>query len=463
MDRDTTIEDVRGQLRNTTDKIVELLAERLDLSRKIGVEKQRRNLPVEDYAAEAELRSRVLDRCKQLGVPEDLALRVLNILVENSVEVQKKQRYVSPVSHTKMFAMAKEAEREGKEVIHLEIGEPDVPPPQPVIEEAIESIRKGYVHYGSAQGIRELREAISAHYRDSLGVDISPDQIIVTAGARLAVYLAVASTLRPGGGLVTFEPIWPAYKECAEAVGGRSVAVKTRLEEGWAPNQGLFENTLKAGAEMIALNHPCNPTGKSLDRKEYQFLIDEAGRRRVPILSDETYSLFAFKPSPSILELADSNYVLVSSFSKTFRMTGFRIAYAISSKEVISRMTRLQSLILTSVPEFVQRSAVKAFECKDDAKKYATLIKGRMRVVKERLKRLPVSFYEPDGGFYVFPRVEVDRFNADEFATRLLKEKGVAVSPGSGFGDYPDFFRISVCQRTALIFEGLKRIGEMLS
>ncbi|MBI4258011.1 MAG: aminotransferase class I/II-fold pyridoxal phosphate-dependent enzyme [Thaumarchaeota archaeon] len=459
-DRDLTT--IRREIRSITDNILELLSRRLDLSIEAGSAKQKQNLPIEDIGAEAELRHHVLEKCGALGIDPDRALRVLNILVDDSVRAQKKQESKPKISHMQMFALAKELEAAGEKIIHLEVGEPDAPPPKPVIDSAINGMKEGYIRYSTAQGLLELRQAIASDYRGSLGVDIHPDQVLVTPGSRFAIYLAISNMLRRGDGLITFDPLWPAYKECAEAAGGRAITIHTNLEDKWVPRQEDFQAALDSGAKMMALNYPCNPTGKSLALEELRSLVQEAQRRGVTVLGDETYRLFSFKRSPSLLEVADSNFVLASTFSKAYRMTGFRIGYVISSKEFVSKLVKVQSLLLTNVPEFIQKAAVKALECQDDATRYAAVIESRMKDAVTQLKHLPVSFYEPDGGFYIFPRVNKDAFDSGESVMRLLKEKNVAIAPGTGFGDYSQFLRLSICQATDQVQEGLSRISGLL-
>ncbi|MBI2183571.1 MAG: aminotransferase class I/II-fold pyridoxal phosphate-dependent enzyme [Thaumarchaeota archaeon] len=452
---------IRKEIRSVTDDILALLSSRLDLSREAGLVKQKLNRPIEDPAAEESLRNHILDRCKELQIDAASAIRILNILVEDSVRVQKEHKPISKVSHMQMFALAKELEKSGEKVIHLEVGEPDAPPPKLVTNEAVKGIREGYIKYSTAQGLLDLREAIVAHYKENLGVDMHPDQVLITPGSRFAIYLTISNLIRSGEGLITFDPLWPAYKECVEAVGGRPLTIHTTLEDKWLPKQEDLENALDSGARMMVVNYPCNPTGKSLSVEELRILVQDAQRKGVTILSDEAYRLFS-KSKVSILEAADSNFVLASTFSKGHRMTGFRIGYVISSKEFISKLTKMNSLLLTNVPEFIQKAAAKALECGDDVGEYAKAIERRMNDAVTALKRLPLSFNLPDGGFYVFPKVNVQGFDSGEFAMRLLGEKKVAIAPGTGFGDYPEFIRLSICQSADLVREGLSKIGEML-
>jgi aspartate aminotransferase len=192
-------------------------------------------------------------------------------------------------------------------------------------------------------------------------------------------------------------------------------------------------------------------------------LVDLAKDRNITILSDEVYSEYSFKPFHSILEFDGVKSICASSFSKSYGMTGFRVGYAISDVNSIRKISKIQALASTSVPEFIQYAAVEALKCKDDVRRYANAVSRRVGLVCKELSKMGLSYYEPDGAFYVFPKIGKDNsFNSGKFALDLLKEKSVGVAPGTTFGDYSDFIRISACQSERSLLEGLKRIGEFL-
>ncbi|MCP8317722.1 MAG: pyridoxal phosphate-dependent aminotransferase [archaeon] len=304
-----------------------------------------------------------------------------------------------------------------------------------------------------------MSNSVSERY----GIDVSPEQVAVTSGGRFSVYASILSNLSPGGEAIVIQPAWPAYVDCIEAIGGRTISVKTNLEEGWRPDIESISNLINDSTELIIINYPNNPTGKVLEKRDMKALVDLAMERNITILSDEVYSDYSFKPFNSILEFHDCKSIRVSSFSKSYGMTGFRIGYAISDVKTIRKISRIQALAYTSVPEFTQYAAIEALKCKNDVKRYANLIRERINLVCKELKKMNLSYYEPDGAFYVFPQISKDKsFDAGKFALGLLNDKKVCVAPGITFGDYPNFIRISACQAEHLLLEGLRRMGEML-
>lgn len=460
---------LREEVRSVTIEIMRLVGKRLSLVRRIGERKLRKGLPVENLEVERRLRKMVSEKCEAYGVSLSFGLRLLNLLIEEGKRIQKealekaleeKGGLSSPYA---VFARARQIERSGRSLIHLEVGEPDFGPPEKVKEAVADALNRGYAHYTEPAGIPQLREKIAINISQRFKTDVSPDQVMVTVGGRYAVFLCIASTLLPGDEALIFEPIWPAYANCVREVGGRPVTIPTDLENGWEPNMDLLLEKINKSTKIIILNNPNNPTGKILEEPVLKQIVDVAREKNLLVLSDEVYSNFAFKPFKSILEFPECKIVYVSSFSKAFGMTGFRIGYAISDIETVRGMTRLQKLCLTSVPEFIQHAALAALDCPEEAGEYAKTVRKRMSLVCSALRKLPLSYYDPDGGLYVFPKIRDGKMNGEDFAERLLTEEGVCVTPGAAFGEsYGYFFRMSVCQPKDFLLEAVKRMEELL-
>jgi len=469
LNKEVRIDALRREIRDITIEIFRLIGKRLSLARKIAKTKIQEGLSMEDREVERELREIVSEKCKSHGVNLNFGLRLLNLMIKESKNVQKtildeklKEETGSSTLYA-VFTRAKKMEREGKSLIHLEVGEPDFGPPERVEEAVTAALNSGYVHYTEPAGVSQLREKIAATISERFNVDVSPEQVMVTVGGRYAVFLCVASTLLPGDEAIIFEPAWPAYRDCIEHVEGKPVVVSTSLESGWEPSVDLFLKSVNKSTKMIILNSPNNPTGKILGENALKQIVDVARKNNILILSDEVYSNFAFRPFRSILEFPDCRYVYVSSFSKAFGMTGFRIGFAISDSETIERMTKLQSLCLTSVPEFIQHAAITALDCREEAEEYVKTIEKRMNLVCNALRKLPLSYHKPDGGFYVFPKIR-NGMDGQRLTERLLTEKRVCITPGTAFGQkYKRFFRMAVCQPQKLLLEAVKRMEELLS
>jgi len=458
------IAGLRGDIRRLTEEILYLVAERSKLSEEIGRLKWIMGMPVQDPSVEQELRCLVRDKSVELGLDPMLSLRLLNLLLGESVTVQRGVRAGGEVSIASIIRKARELEASGDHVIHLEVGEPDFPPPRRVVEALKQALDSGLTRYTETVGIAPLREAIAEHLNRRLHLDLKQDQVIVTSGGRLALNLAVAASVKPGGEVLIFEPAYPAYKRLVEHYGGVVVSIPTSLEEGWTPDLERVKDLISGSTDLIIMNYPNNPTGKILDEDVFRGLVELASERGVTVLSDEVYMDYAFKPHRSILSHRDCRSIFVSSFSKSYGMTGFRIGYAISDGEVLKSMAELEGLTLTCIPEFIQHSAIAALECEDELSENVEKVRRRVEYVSKRLRELPLSSYKPDGGLYIFLKAGRPGFQSDRYALNLLQKYKVAVTPGKIFGEgYTNHFRVSLCQPEDILEEALRRIGESLS
>jgi aspartate aminotransferase len=462
------IGDLRKEIEEVTVEIFRLIGKRFVLAQKLASLKKEKGLSIEDADAETKLKEVVLKKCKSYGVDSNLGLRLLNLLIEESKNLQRniyktseeKAAFSTPYE---VFAEAKKIERTGKTLIHLEVGEPDFMPPEAVKESVADALKNNYVHYTETEGILQLREKIASVANEQFPADITPEQVIVTPGGRFAVFLGISSILSPGEEAIVFEPSWPAYKDCIKAAQAKVVIIPSKMENNWEPDLDALVSHITRFTKLIILNNPNNPTGKIIAKNVLRQIAEIAEENEVFILSDEVYSTFTFKPFKSILEFPNCKYIYVNSFSKTFGMTGFRIGYAISDVETIKKMGKIQNLCLTSVPEFIQYAAIKALDCREEAKKYAETVKERINFFCNALDKLPLCYYKPDGGFYVFPKLLNENMDAQNFIKRLLTEKGVCVTPGTAFGEeYKNFFRIAACQPKKMLQEAVERMESLL-
>ena len=370
------------------------------------------------------------------------------------------------VSLVDIFLKARELERKGKDVIHFDAGEPDFEPPKHVVEATVRALRQGKGRYTESSGIPEARKAISEHLQERIGAGVSPSQILVTAGGRLALYFAYSilpKTTRIG--IIT--PDWPAYRDLAKFMGYTIRYFTTKIQRDWNIDLDEIRNS---DCNALVLNYPNNPTGKILNSDTFEELMQIARRKKMTVISDEVYSDYVFNGRGqfrSILETSDLNYVFVTSLSKSYAMTGYRAAYVVSDEETIAQMSKLNSLVMTSAPEFVQHAVIAALECNDYVRQKVQLIKKRRDVAFHALKRhLDAEVYLPDGSLYLFPRLHAtkSRFNSEEFAMKLLNEKYVSVSPGTSFGNaFNEHIRLTLLQDGKRIEEGVERLAQLMN
>jgi len=441
------LEKLRGEMREVTVEIMKYVKKRMEIAKEIGGIKNKKGLDIVDENTEDELRKSILQVCSQIGLETDVGMRLLNVLLNESERVQLKRK--TPMT---IFAKAKELESKGKKIIHLEVGEPDFMPPTNIKHALTDAIENGHYHYTEPRGIPKLRAALARSLNRKFNASIGEEQVIVTVGGRFAVFLAVSSLVKPGNEIVVIEPYWPAYRECAEFVNAKLRVLHTTLEDKWVPDINKLEGIINKNTRMLIINYPNNPTGKVLDEKHLEKIVDIAKENNLILMSDEVYADYSYNKFSSVLDYNYDNTIMVSSFSKGRAMTGFRVGYAVANTPIISRMEKSQALALTSVAEPMQYAALSALE--NSVKGNVKTMKKRLSLISNRLKKMPVSFAEPEGAMYIFVRVDLDRFNSDQFAEKVLEE-GLALTPGSGFGNYPNFLRISAGQPEDIIEEGL--------
>jgi aspartate aminotransferase len=457
---DNTNEDLellRDKVRDVTTQIMCNVQERIELAKKIGEIKSRLGIDIRDEKVEHEVRMRVMLLANEIGMSSEFALQLLNILLAESENVQVEkhpQKAVQKQTHLSIFAKAKQLEASGKKIIHMEVGEPDYSPPTIVGSALAESFRLQQYHYTDTHGIPELRDAIA----QKEGRDISMHEVMVTPGGRFAVFSAITSLVRGGQELIVIEPAWPAYKECADFVGARTRVLSTTLENKWLPDTKQLEEMINPSTKMIVLNYPNNPTGKVLDSKTMERIVVIAKDHALYLLSDEVYADYAFSEFNSIREYGYDKSILIGSFSKRYAMTGFRVGYSIANKEIISKMARVQAAGVTSVAQPMQHAALAALGV--NPSENINLMKRRLEFVCSKLKEMSLRFVEPDGAMYVYPELP---WSEDIPIIEKLLEQGVAIAPGSGFGDlYKRFVRISACQPEKVLETGLDIMASVI-
>ncbi len=452
-----SLDYLREEMRNITNQIIELVHDRMEVAKKIGNIKQQLKIEIEDEKVENDIKKTVLNLTKDIGMDVEFSGRLLNLLLSESVKLQNVQNNGNKnTTHIAIFMKAKELEQNGKKIIHMEVGEPDYPPPIRVKEELAKIYDNQTYHYTEISGIPQLRRAISQKF-----CNIVPEQVLVTPGGRFAVFCAISSLLKSGDELINIEPSWPAYKECADFIGAKTRTLKTTLEDKWTPNLKTLESLININTKMIILNYPNNPTGKVLDSHLLEKIVSIAKDYNLYILSDEVYSDYSFGKYHSILDFKYDQSIMVSSFSKTYGMTGFRVGYGIANNNIISKMRKIQATSITSVAEPMQYSALAAIG--NDIQKNIDLIQSRIKIICKRLQQMKTEFIFPDGAMYVYPKVISENYSDDISLVYDLLEKGVAIAPGSGFGNsYKKFIRISACQSSKLLNDGLDILEKYL-
>ena len=459
MDDGERLKKIREEIAERTRIIVEAFCQRTLLASEIASLKMKLNLPIDDYHVEKNLAKQTREICSKYGINPDKGLRLLNLLISESIALQKSAQE-PPSTPTTIFEESKRLEEQGSKVIHLEVGEPDFGPPQRVVDATIKALNEGRTHYTSKYGLPELRRAIADKMSERWGASIKPNEILVTPGGRAALTLALSATLKQGDSAIIIEPAWPAYRVSVESLGCRARVVHTKLEEEWEPDVNEIEELIDETTKIVILNSPNNPTGKVLSRRTIESIIEIVTKHNLTILSDEAYTEFSYKDRYSILP-EDCDKIVIGTFSKAWGMTGFRLGYLITSSERCAAIAELAGELYTCVPEPIQWAGVAALGCFDKVDTYVAEMKKRCELVTSLLKPLSIEFKEPDGAFYIFFKLK-NGMSGEEFVEHMFKKHLVALTPGSGFGNYSQFVRLSFCRPEEELREGVARMRGML-
>ena len=441
------IEKLRMEMEKITADMLKLLKSRTDIAKEIGDLKNKQGRAVADETREDELRSKMMQACDEIGFDKTLAARFLNFLLNESVKVQSSEEQ----THLTIFLKAKELERNGKDIIHLEVGEPDFKPPENVQHGLLEIYDRGFGKYGPSEGIPEFRNSIAEFANNHFDCEINSKNVMVVPGARFGVFLTFSTLLNYGDEVIIIEPAWPAYRQCAINTGVKIRSIKTKLEDQWNPSLEDIRSSINENTKMIVLNYPNNPTGKILSKELQDSIFEIAKNNDLFILSDEIYSNYSNEKWKSVLSYNYEKSIVTQSFSKSHSMTGYRIGYVVSSIEIIKKMAKFQSLCLTNVSEPIQFLAMKSIN--DDVSGNVVKMRERLEILSELAHEIGLEFEIPDGAMYIFARMK-NTTNTSELAEKLL-DHGLAIAPGNAFGDYKDFFRISACVEKEKIVKGM--------
>ena len=457
------LEEYRSKIRETDKKILALVKERLGIGAQISEIKDEKGLPVIDADAEQITISNLVQSADELGIEKTFAQRLGELLIEETVRVEDatRPRRSKDQLMKEMFEVSQKLALQGQKVTRFEIGEPNFATPKAVVRGLTSTFqKKKVIGYGPAAGLPELRITIASELSKQHETKVDPEQILITPGGRFAIFATVASYVSSLERVVIPQPAWPAYEECVNFVKGRVVPLHTRFEDRWDIDLEGLESELKKGARMLVLNTPCNPTGKIIRKEIFEEIVDLAAKYNTMILSDEVYDRYVRSPAPSILENEYENFVYVNSFSKQFSLTGWRIAYLVTTKENAMRIRRVLQTAITCVPEFIQNAALVAIKhARSEAQRQIKAILEKVDLTCRELDMIDVSFHKPDGTFYVFPKANKPNFDSLAFAKKLLEQHRVSITPGQSFGDYPEFFRLAVSLPKTQIPAAIKAIG----
>ncbi len=324
-----------------------------------------------------------------------------------------------------------------EDVISLGVGEPDFAVPWRIRDQMIYSLEKGITSYTSNHGIPELREAIAEYYKKFGVQDIDPNYVIITTGVSEGIDLALRALINPGDAILIPEPAYVSYKPLTILAGGEAVSIPTT--PSFKPDYELLVRYARnCDPKAIVINYPNNPTGVSYSRKELEEIADFAIEFDLVVISDEIYAELTYSGkhiSIASLNGMEDRTIILNGFSKAFAMTGLRVGYAIAPPDIAEAMLKIHQYCMLCAPITSQIGALEALKgCEEELENIRAEYMRRRNFFIKKLRRL-FEVNKPDGAFYAFPKIEGYGLSSEEFAERLLLEKGVAVVPGNAFGD----------------------------
>jgi aspartate/methionine/tyrosine aminotransferase len=356
---------------------------------------------------------------------------------------------------------AHELEREGRNIIHLEIGEPDFPTPACICEAADKAINEGHTHYTHSLGIIELREAVCDHYAQKYGVHVVPDQVIVTSGTSPALFMLFSALLEGGDEIIISDPHYPCYPNFAQFLDATPVFVNVYEENGFQFELKHIEARLGPRTKVILINSPSNPTGTLLSPER----LEDITGLGYTVISDEIYHSLVYEGKEhSILEFTDKAFVL-NGFSKAYAMTGWRLGYIIAPLSFVRPLQKVQQNFFISAGSVSQWAGVAALtQAAPDVEKMKAVYNERRVYMIQRLRELGFTLRsEPVGAFYMLINAKHLSSNSYDLAFEILQEAGVGVSPGIDFGENAEgFLRLSYANSLENIKEGLDRIDAFI-
>ncbi len=367
--------------------------------------------------------------------------------------------------HYFMQNKANELQREGRRIIHLEIGEPDLNTESEITDEMCKKAREGYTHYGSVYGIIELREEIANYINRELNRSYTRDNIIAIPGSKISIFLLSYTLLRNGKkNIIILAPTWGVYFYLLKDMGFNVTIYNLKLKDNWQLTDQDLEKINDAEIDALIAVNPSNPTGAILNRENIKALTEIAMDKNAYIFADEIYFNLVFSNNTfySFLQTAYEKAVGIYSFSKAYAMTGFRLGWIVADKEIITNVYKKMQLILTNIPIFIQYAGVKALKMPEIIEKNRRILEKRTNLLAQGLKKLGFRFSWPKAGFYIFSKAPDGYSDGFEFAYDLLYNKGVAVAPGTAFGDYPEFIRFSSGVNEKTLSEALDKIESFL-
>jgi len=362
----------------------------------------------------------------------------------------------------KITDIAANLRREGRDIISFSLGEPDFETPENIKKAAKIALDRGETHYTQGSGILELREVIAEKLKTDNSLDVTSNDVLVTTGAKQAIFEAICTLIDEGDEVLLFDPAWVSYEAIVKFAGGKPIMVPVYERDGYTPVE--FESRITKDTKLLVLNSPCNPTGAVYGESVIKSIAQTAEDDDLVVISDEVYEKIVYGAKHhSIGTLIPDLTITVNGFSKAYAMTGWRLGYATAPRSILQGMLKIQQHTVSNATSFVQRAGIEALSGDQSAQRAMVAeFQKRRDLVIDGLARIGIKCALPKGAFYAFPKV-VQFGTSEQVTEQLLRDALVAVTPGSAFGPNGEgYVRMSYATSRKDIAEGIRRIEESL-
>jgi aspartate aminotransferase len=387
--------------------------------------------------------------------------------VQHELQLARRMSRLGTETAFEVLNKARALERQGRDIIHLEIGEPDFDTPRNVVEAGVDALRKGWTHYGPSAGLPELRQTIAESVSQTRGVKVTSQEVVVVPGGKPIIFFAVLALIDEGDEVIYPNPGFPIYESMVNYVGGRAVPIRLCEERDFSLPIDELAALINDRTRLIILNSPQNPTGGVLDRKEIEQIARAIGDRNILVLSDEIYSRLVFDGGEhfSIMSVPgmQERTILLDGFSKTYAMTGWRMGYGVMRPDLATHITRLMTNSNSCTASFTQVAGIEAIRGdQSSVDGMREEFQRRRDVFVAGLNKIKgFSCRMPRGAFYVFPNITATGWKSKLLADALLEQAGVAALSGTAFGAFGEgYLRFSVANSLENLRQALERIGE---
>jgi aspartate aminotransferase len=386
--------------------------------------------------------------------------------VQHELQLARRMSRLGTETAFEVLNKARALERQGKSIIHLEIGEPDFDTPANVIEAGVDALHKGWTHYGPSAGLPELRQTIAEYVSRTRGVKVAPEEVVVVPGGKPIIFFTILALIDEGDEAIYPNPGFPIYESMINYVGGKAIPIPLREDHDFSVDVNELAGLITDRTKLIILNSPHNPTGGIMPRRDVEQVAKLIGDRNILVMSDEIYSRLIFDGDHfSIMSIPgmQERTILLDGFSKTYAMTGWRMGYGVMRADLAAHITRLATNSVSCTASFTQIAGIEALRGDQSSVDHmCDEFKRRRDVMVAGLNKIKgFSCRMPHGAFYVFPNITKTGWKSKPLADALLEQAGVAALSGTAFGEYGEgYLRFSIANSMENLQQALEHVEQ---